>query len=487
MSVRVVYEDVAVGAADASTVTTTAKKDFANPALLPYGTDAGLLASCEQNQWVLDGTRVLLGNQRAAFWSAVQSNDDCTFDAAPTITISLNGQFSSPGIFFYFDGSEGDYCSEIVLTWYNGEEQLATRTFAPNSYKYFCEQQVDLYNKLVVQINKTHLPNHYAKISQIFFGIVREFERAELRSVRVTEGLNIISDDLEINTLDFSLDSADDIDYVFQQKQPVSAYDSDHLIGVFYIESSSRKSVSVYDISCIDALGVMDSEPFAAAIYSGASAKTLIQTILAGHFTLEYDSSLDDAKVTGYIPDCTKREALQQIAFSICATIDTSGTRGIKVRKLTSDEAAEIPLDRLYTGGSVETSSPVTEVRVTAHAYKTTGSGDSVEVDGTTYYHTTTVTTKANPKVTATTKPNVVEVRDATLVNSSNVAAVTQHVYDYYMRRQTHSVRIVMDGETPGDYVKTTTPWGSTITGTITSMSILLSGIAAAECKIIGT
>ena len=181
MSVRVVYEDVAVGAADASTVTTTAKKDFANPALLPYGTDAGLLASCEQNQWVLDGTRGLLGSKRAAFWSAEQSKDDCTFDAAPTITISLNGQFSSPGIFFYFDGSEGDYCSEIVLTWYNGEEQLATRTFAPNSYKYFCEQQVDLYNKLVVQINKTHLPNHYAKISQIFFGIVREFERGALR------------------------------------------------------------------------------------------------------------------------------------------------------------------------------------------------------------------------------------------------------------------------------------------------------------------
>lgn len=487
MSVKVVYEDVAVGAADASSVSTTAKRSFSNPALIPYGSDAGLLASFERNQWALDGTRVTLGDKKAAFWSAVQSKEDCTFSTAPTITISLNGRFSSPGLFFYFDGSEGDYCSEIVITWYNDTEQLATKTFTPNSCKYFCEQQVDLYNKLVVQINKTHLPNHYAKISQIFFGIVREFERGELRSVQVTEGLNIISDDLEINTLDFSLDSADDIDYVFQQKQPVSAYDSDHLIGVFYIESSSRKSERVYDISCIDALGVMDSEPFAAAIYSGASAKTLIQTILSGHFTLEYDSSLDDTKVTGYIPDCTKREALQQIAFAICATIDTSGTRGIKVRKLASDEAAEIPLDRLYTGGSVETSSPVTEVRVTAHAYKTTGSGDSVEVDGTTYYHTTTVTTKTNPKVTATTKPIVVEVRDATLVNSSNVASVTQHVYDYYMRRQTHGVRIVMDGETPGDYVKTTTSWGSTITGTITSMAIRLSGIAAADCKIVGT
>ena len=124
---------------------------------------------------------------------------------------------------------------------------------------------------------------------------------------------------------------------------------------------------------------------------------------------------------------------------------------------------------------------------MTAHAYKTTGSGDSVEVDGTTYYHTTTVTTKTNPKVTATTKPNVVEVKDATLVSSSNVAAVAQHVYDYYMRRQRHSARIVMDGETPGDYVKTTTPWGSTITGTITSMGIRLSGIAAADCEIVGS
>ena len=55
------------------------------------------------------------------------------------------------------------------------------------------------------------------------------------------------------------------------------------------------------------------------------------------------------------------------------------------------------------------------------------------------------------------------------------------------MRRQRHSARIVMDGETPGDYVNTTTPWGSTITGTITSMAIRLSGIAAADCKIVGT
>ena len=61
------------------------------------------------------------------------------------------------------------------------------------------------------------------------------------------------------------------------------------------------------------------------------------------------------------------------------------------------------------------------------------------------------------------------------------------YTYDYYMRRQTHSVQIVMDKELPGDYVDTTTPWDDHITGTITSMTIKLSGIAAAECDIVGT
>ena len=124
---------------------------------------------------------------------------------------------------------------------------------------------------------------------------------------------------------------------------------------------------------------------------------------------------------------------------------------------------------------------------MTAHNYSTSGSGESVEVNGTTYYHTTSVTSKTNPNATTQTKPNVIEVRDATLINSDNVAAVAQHVFDYYMRRQTHSVKIIVDKEAPGDYVQTTTPWGTKITGTITSMDIRLSGIAAAECKIIGT
>ena len=467
MSVKVVYEDVAVGSAAAASVTASSAMDISKPAQLPFGAFAGPVATTEQNQWVLNGTRkVKPASEPVGFWSTPRSKADCTFDTPPTIEISLNGQFTSLGIYFKFDGETGDYCSDLDLSWYNGSTELAAQKFLPNSGNYFCERTVELYNKIRIQFNKTNLPNRPIKISLILFGIVREFERRELRSVEATEELNIISDELAINTLDFTLDSIEDIDFIFQEKQPVYAY----------------------NVSCIDALGILDEDPFPAVVYSNANAKTVLESILGGYFVLELSDELQTEKLTGYIPDCTRREALQQVAFALRAVVDTSGTGNVKVWRLSEETPTEIPMNRLYVGGEVSQSAIVTEVRVTAHTYSTSGSGsDTIEVGGKKYFHTTAVTVKQNPNITASTKPNVIEVKDATLVNSTNVAAVTQHVFDYYMRRQTHSVQIVMDKELPGDYVDTTTPWDDHITGTITSMTIKLSGIAAAECEIVGT
>ena len=489
MSVKVVYEDVAVGSAVASSVETSEAMGISKTSLLPFGALEGPIATTEQNQWVLNGPRkVKPAPEPVGFWSKTRSGDDCTFTTPPTITITLDGQFTSLGIYFKFDGETGDYCSDLNLTWYNGTTQLATQKFFPNSGNYFCEKTVELYNKVTIQFNKTNLPDRPIKISLILFGLVREFERQELRSVEATEELSIISDELAINTLDFTLDSEEDIDYIFQEKQPVYAYNGKTKIGTFYIDESTRVSKNVYNVSCIDALGILDEDPFAAAIYTNANAKTVLESILGGHFDLELSGDLQSEKLTGYIADCTRREALQQVAFALRAVVDTSGSGNVKVWRLPENDPAEIPMNRLYTGGDVSTSAIVTEVRVTAHTYSTSGSGsDTVEVGGKTYHHTTAVTTKSNPNVTASTKPNVIEVKDATLVNASNVAAVTQHVFDYYMRRQTHGVKIVMDKEMPGDYVTTTTPWEDQITGTITSMTIKLSGIAAADCEIVGT
>lgn len=279
-------------------------------------------------------------------------------------------------------------------------------------------------------------------------------------------------------------DSADP----FQLKQPVSAYDGEILIGVFYISASKRRGKGLYDVSCEDAIGVLDGEPCPARMCVNASAKELIEDILDGHFELYLDPALTAATVTGYLPEGTRRQALQQVAFALTAMVDTNSSESVRVYKDREASPQRIPANRLYTGGTVDRSAIVTAVRVTAHSYSTTGEGnDTVDVGGVTYYHTTSVTTISSPNVTANDKQNVVEVKDATLVGTGNAAAVAQHLYNYYTKRDKQKIKLVMNGEKPGDHVAAATPWGTVMDGYISSMHIVLSGIAAADCEVVGT
>ncbi len=489
MSVRIVYQDIAAGADADAAVSTADAQVFAAPDLLPFPREGGgPIAALEPNSWLLDGTRRILDGQPLAFWSTAMSGADGSFETPPELTISFTSRYTSPGIFLRFDAATGEYCSSVTVRWRRGEATLAEADYAPNGVEFFCPRLVEAYDEVTIRLNATSLPYRYAKLSSIVFGVDRVFLRDELRDVKATLEVSVISSEIAVNTLDFTLDSEDDIEYIFQNKQPIYAYDGDSLICVFYISDSTRRAKGLYGVSCIDAVGVLDEDPFPAGMYRDCPAKTLLEEIIGGHFALELDASLAGATVTGYLPAGSRREALQQVVFALCAVADTSGTESIRIYKDRENTPSRFPFSRVYTGGTVETSALVTAVRVTSHAYSATGSGsDTVEVDGMTYYHTTAVTTITNPKTTASDKQNVVEVDGATLVNPGNAAAIAQHIYNYYMKRQRQRVRIVMDQERPGDRISAPTPWGSVINGYVTRMDITLSGIASADCEVVGT
>lgn len=487
MSVKIVYQDIAAGADEDAAVTTESAQEFSNPGMLPFDGAAPPIASLELNQWILDGAREIIDGQPVRFWSAEMSGADGRFEAAPVIDIDFGARYTCPGIFLYFDEESGEYCPDVTIQWRRGLSLLAEERFAVNSSHFFCSRIVEAFDHVSIQLHSTNIPRRYAKLSRIIFGLARTFRREELRNVKVTAETSIISSEIAVNTLNFTLDSEENIQYMFQLKQPVSAYDNDSLIGVFYIDKSTHRAQGLYDLSCIDATGVLDEDLFPAAMYSGKSARALLEEILGGHFDLELDTALTAATVSGYWPGGTRREAIQQVAFALCAVVDTSGTDAVRVYLDRENTPRRFPQSRIYVGGTVDTAAIVTAIRVTAHSYSTSGSGnDTVEVDGTVYYHSASVTTIENPKATASDKQNVVEVTQATLVNSQNVNAVARHVYDYYAKRERQRVRIVMNGERPGDRAAMPTPWGTVVNGHISRMDITLSGIAAADCEIIG-
>ena len=488
MSVRIVYRDIAVGADEDAAVTSADAKEFSDLGLLSFEGGPPAISTLEPNSWILDGSREILDGQPVRFWSQAMSGPDGVFETPPELSIDFDLRYTSPGIFLHFDSATGEYCTSVTIQWRRGPSLLVEETFYPDGVDYFCDRVVEAYDHVLIRFNSTSLPYRYAKLPYIIFGISRTFLRDELRNVNITAEASITSAEIAVNTLDFTLDSEQNIDYLFQFKQPVSAYDGDSLIGVFYIDDSTHRARGLYDVSCIDAIGVLDEDPFPAAVYNGKPAKELLLEIIGGHFELDLDPTLATVGITGYIPPGSRRQALQQVAFAIGAIVDTSGTEMIRIYKDKENTPARFPKTRVYTGGTVETSAIVTAVRVTSHSYSTTGSGtDTVDVDGVTYYHTTGEVTIYNPKATASDKANVVEVKDATLVNPENVNFIAQHLYDYYTKRARQRAKIVMNEERPGDRIAVPTPWGTYVNGFVTRMDITLSGIAAADCEVIGT
>ena len=483
---RLIYKDVAVGADTDATVTGTGADSRSNLALLPFDAGTPAIATLEPGLWK-SGYSVY-NDQSIGFWSTALSNVRGAFTTAPTLTITFAQSYTSKGVYFDFDVGTGDYCSSLRIRWYRGSALLISKTFTPDRASFFCEQTVSNYNKVQITFTKTSKPYRRLKINAICFGVVRNFGGDELRSVNILEELNPISAELASNTLDFVLESKDEnIRYVFEVKQPIEAYSNDNLLlGAFYVDSSKRFSRTRYQVSCIDAVGVLGESSFPEAMYSEKNAKSLIESILNGHYQLEMDTALQSKTVTGYLPQMTRREALQQVCFAIGAVADTSNSKKVKV--FTLPEAVSPIADvRQYTGGSVETASIVTAIELTAHTYtQGSGDGDVVTVNGVDYVHTEQVTRIENPDVQPSDRQNIIQITDATLIHSGNVAAIAQKVFDYYYLRDTIRTKIKVDGEVCGGRYQLSTPFDSSISGVITSMNLTLSNITAANIELHG-
>ena len=479
----ILYKDVAPGAEDNAVVSVSGQYSDSAPALLPFGRDIPAIAALERNRWLLDGTFQIMP-QTIAFWSEELSGDDMTFSAEPVITISFSEQYSSVGITLVFDAETGEHCTDVNIKWYQGGTLKSDKDFSPDSSTYFCENKVTSYDKVVVTLRKTNLPHRRARVNQIIFGIHRQFYMNELRSVKIINETDLASLSIPVSTLGWNLDSKSDVEFMFQLKQPVESWNDSKLIGVYYIDSFTRTAASLYTIDCNDALGVLGDATFSGGVYSGKSAKALLQEIVGTKFVLDMDE-VEDTQLTGIIQQCTERDAMQQVLFAwgVCASTDGRDSIRLFVPGSVPEEIGE---NRTYTGASVDTASIVTEVQVTAHTYKADANG-SIEVNGTKYSDTATLYTVQNPNVAANDKKNVVSVTGATLVSPSIGQTVAQRVYDYYTRRNTVKSKFVWKGERLGDCVTQPTPWGTTVTGNISKMTITLSNTVAADSESIGT
>lgn len=449
------------------------------------------------------------------------------FVDAPVLTIKFDGVFSSVGVYLTFNTLSDDYCNNLNIKWFLNNSLLSDMDFRPDGASYFCNNYVQYYDRIVITFKSTSKPYRPIFLSRIDYGIYRDFTGEELTGTNCTQEINAISENISINTLDFTVRTRSTIPFDLQKKQRLQLFFDGHLLGNFYIKNGAKKNIMDYHISSHDALGILDGNEFPGGVYNGETVSEVVAQIFDGEdFTYLLADEFKDTQLYGYIPYTTKRNALVQIAFAIGAVVDTSNYDGIIIYPQETEITGEFTEADTFDGMTLEHSDIVTGIRLTSHSYRKTeesqelysdelngtaeiifsepyhslsisggtiqsygdnfayisGAGSIVTLTGLKYNHMTTSRLKENPLITY--NKNIKDVADATLIHSGNSEEAIERIYNYYQRAENVIGDVLLGEKMLGQIVEIDTGYDGKRIGTIESIDYSFANKIRAEVTI---
>lgn len=550
----IMFGFVDVTAKQDSSLTVSDKQDFVDLDNLKeeeleeikYGT-------CEKNQFALDGTFELMPDtlDNMGWWSNQISNEDGNFTTPLTMEINFTQPHSSLGISLIFSEA-GDYCSNLNTKFYNASGNLiCDADFNPDKYDYVCNKVVEDYAKIIITFYSTNNPYRYLKLYRILYGANVLFEGDNLMSANILEEVDLLSSEVSINTLDFTAYSTDDkfniinpegFYRLLQQRQKLHVTETivkEETVkdmGTFYLDTWKNEKDKTMKFGAIDLIGVIDKTDFNGGMYKDKTFVSLLEEIFtsAGLESDEYEiqEDLKQITLTGYIPICSHREALQQVIFAVGAVADCSRSDKIKIYTVEDlEENSIIEKANIFQGTrEIEQNELVTGVQIVAHTYvegeelqelakQELDVGDnkilfSEPVHGLTCTGGTIVESNCNyaivncttateviisgytykdnlqtylvevENLNASQKQNTLKIENAYLINKSNAKIIAKKVLGYYQKTYKTSFDFLLNNETVSQDVEAQTDFEQKLVGHITKLDIDLTGGFLASTEI---
>lgn len=534
MKPKIIYTDVSpLAKSDSSEYTATDKKSYVDMTDLKseiptYFPNYALCLPKYSKIGEYNNSPNNLSNSNVGYVSKSISNSNRTFTSNPKIERVFSQKHSSVGISIGFNNYSGDYCNSLNIKWYEDSTLLHSIDFEPNSTYYFCEKNVENFNKIIIEFKKTSKPQRYIWIGTIDYGTTRIYENNEAKNIRTLNEVSPISEELTINTMDFELFSLTNVDFMFQKTQAMKLYADDVLMGTYYIDTAKRTASNQYSIKTKDAIGILAEQSYMGGMYNDVLANTIISEIF-GKCNLSYklDNSLVNKTITGYIPIMTCRDTLTWICMAIGAIVNTAYSEAVEIKPLETIAKRTITTSEQFIGASVETLAKVTGVSV--EGYKYTASNESVELyndtltetitvqfgepihsltitngiivesnvnyaiikgtgatvlSGKRYNASTIISSKLNPSLGALDLQNTVELKNVTIINASNIVGVRDKIYDYYLNNKQINTKLIVGDNKLGDKVNIETTYEGTKTGVIEKMRTTYTNSIASEVVI---
>lgn len=485
--------------------------------------------------WPLDGSvEFLPANPEEAplgWWSVELCGADGCFAHMPVLSVQLRDMqggltaHSSTGVTFTFART---IAAKVQILWYDKEGALlADETFLPDALTYFCERQVDEYSRIEIRVPAMSQPRRFLRVTRLLFGSWEVLDEARICQASMQEEIDPSLLTLPISTLEVSLFTPDGrfslldprgVYKLLQWKQEIEAQKTidgqDIPLGSYYLQEAEGTVGAVTKLSCVDAIGILDAIEYDGNLYGAIPLRQLLDDILTPkYFDFELAPEFEDVTLTGYLPICTKREALWQIAFAIGALIYQNRSRILQIRPLPKVLSRDISSDRKLLGHTVTMESLVTQVEVLSHHYAISyvggprelqrvklAAGDhkvtfgrpvifggisggillkahvnycmvrvneetEVTLFGYEYADTTTAHTTKNDHLPAGAKAGTVRVTDATLLDATKAQAAAQRLYDFYQNRYTDEGGVLPGAESVGEMLAVHNPGERTMTG----------------------
>lgn len=545
MSLEINYIDAPEGAQNSMTASGECGNLFADDNLILRGARDVPYATLEPGIWKLDGTmRIMPDAPSVGWWSGERSasagmarssgnalgvarlgslvlgvsDTSGRFSKHPKITLKFPVPYSSTGLTFTFSPSTNQWCSEIRVSWYNGQNLLMEGVYFPDKATWVLNQLVESFDQVQIELLATNQPGHFAKIQRIEVGRTMLFGNGQLVNVRLVNEVDPALCVLSADTMNFEIIDREDRELIPQENQRVELMKDGKLKAVHYIVSSTREARNRYKIVCQSVIGLLE-DTFLGGIYDSEPLENVVEEIL-GPWPFEIDPAFTGEAITGYLPVCTQREALQQLAFAIGAVVSTQGTEKIRLLPVPVATTAVFRQSDIFLGGSVKTSPRVAKVQVYSHSYVASDteqtlireeeiSGEDVlvtfdsphhsysitggtitdygvnwvkisadgpvTVTGKEYTHTSIAHTKRNPAAVAKEQSNYIAVSDVTLIHSGNARQALDRLFSVYQFRQVTEQEVVVTNQAAGDFAASVTPWNSQTRGFISSMESTLT------------
>lgn len=514
MSLEVRYIDAPEGAQDNMIISGDAGNTISHIANLSKTTKDTAWATLEPGVWLLDGTRQIMPDTPSVvWWSAERSDEDCKFAVNPTFAFSFPAPHTATALTFTFSPSTEQWCSEIKVAWYNGQTLLAEGTYYPNSAFWVLSQTVESFDKITLELIATNKPEQFAKLQKVEVGQTIVFGRDEIIEAKLLNEIDPTLCELTADTATLKIYDKKQRQLIPQENQRIEISRDGVLYAVQYIKSSTREAGEQYTISTQSAIGLLE-DIYLGGIFSAKPINELLLEIL-GEWQFELADSFKNHTITGYLPICTQREALQQVAFAIGAVVTTQRSSKIHLIPPAESVSGIIKEHEILQGSAVETSARIAKIEVIAHSYKTssvveellqnedidgnevlitfdephhgysisggtiTGYGanwvtitaaGAVTLSGKKYIHNTSTHSKRNTLATTKELGNIVSVTEATLVNSKNVTEIVERLFSASQMRQTMKQQAVITSQKAGDIVSSFSPWNTQVRGYISSM-----------------